>query len=279
MEYQTTLKCYRHRDVAFSSMAAMRVSRGDPILALAATQFPITVELTVNDHKMGFQLVENMLRSFLAGKFWQALHIDAYAQEDSRFVVRFAPPHTAKLNIGNRREIEGIRVQLDFAYCPTSGESVFWNLVSASDYALSGIIRTFSRIAPAVFNEKQCEKLSEIMPLLRPLKISLGLTQTNQDLETLTEGAVLSMALVAPRKSQRPSNGKARRQRGSRCFYPLIGTTEAPKPSTTDDAWTPQGNFFAFTEYMHRTFVVLTEDGDDIHEPFFLPNALSLRTD
>lgn len=259
---------------ARSANASMRMNaqlvvsdKGDPELTPVATQWSLEVKTYINGTQGTFDVVENLLRSFLQGKFARENNHPFFEQVNGGFVVRFFPSDTQWLGETNRRDVEKLQLKLELAHPGIGQEEVFYELVHLADFGFSAAINSFEAVAPLVFCGELRAKMASIAPLLRPLKMVLSLKSGSNVFEKFTEGALqLDFSKNRDRQNTRGKSwddeavDPSLRRVGSR-----VGNINKERGS-----WDSAGTYFAEKKFEYRHFVVLDDCGDDLHEPVFM---------
>lgn len=265
---------------AKSANASMRIDalmlvsdRGDPQLSPVATQWSLEVKTYINGSQGTFDVVENLLRSFLLGSFARETSNLFFEQVHGGFMVRFSPSNIQWLGETNRREVEKLQVKLELAHPAIGQEEVFCELLHLADFGFNAVINSFKAVAPLVFYGELREKMAAVAPLLRPIKLALSLTSGSNDLEKIIERGLTPNVP----KFRRSKIGRRKKLDDDEAIDSSLKSRGYKEWNISDDSWGSAGTYFAEKEFEYRHFVVLDDCGDDVHEPVYLNSFTSIK--
>lgn len=222
---------------ALAMGAKISVSGGSFDYTPLAVRWLLNVKITTNGRDAHFEIVENMLVSFIESTFCQmeSNRMEIYTQTPGGFSVVFAPGLMDNASTYCRRYIKCVDVDMRFLHVDQAVEPLFDQMTQLADFGMSSLHTKLVDLAPAVF-EHHYKRVIEMEGTFEPLALGLGL-DSSMSLRCAAEKEYLSTR-VAPQNWGYKSNQK----------------------------------FFKSIEYCRRDFIPITDELDELdctHEHIF----------
>ncbi|PRT55618.1 hypothetical protein B9G98_03238 [Wickerhamiella sorbophila] len=165
--------------VALSLDGQVGISGGALDFTPLAVRWCLDFILTTNGKTAHFEIIENLLQSFVESTFMQSAetHMEMYSQTSTGFTVTFAPGKIDSSPDYCRRYLKTVKVCLKFIHADQAIEPLFDQMTQLADYAMVCFFNELKELVPAIFT-KGYEKVTEIEHTFNSLASAIALDST-----------------------------------------------------------------------------------------------------
>lgn len=165
--------------VALSLDAHVGISGGTIDFTPLAVRWCLDFMLTTNGKIAHFEIIENLLQSFVESDFMQSaeMHMEMYSQTPTGFSVTFAPGKIDSSPEYCRSYLKIVKVYLRFVHADQAVEPLFDQMTQLADYAMVCFFNELKELVPAIFTGGY-KKITEIEHTFSALASGIALDST-----------------------------------------------------------------------------------------------------